>query len=306
MNEINKVLDQIIGEVKIKPKVLKEKDLILTPKKLIGQYISNKKMTHKEYIEVLINNNYLKIAISSLQEGVKFSQQKDLANNLILLSGRFKRNEDERNAGRLDIANYNTEHSRIGHAFLSYLKDYAESPNFQFTIDSEVQNLVNLEKKGESVPEPKKEINNSKKQNLKNAHFKVAVSFPGEKRDYVEETVNELAKIIGSKNIFYDKWYDTQLARTGIDVILQNIYNKSTDLVVVFLCKAYNEKDWCGIEWRAIKDLINTKKGEKIMLLTFDYEKVDGLFTSTDGMLDLRKRTEKQVAADINERLNFM
>jgi len=145
-----------------------------------------------------------------------------------------------------------------------------------------------------------------KKQNLKNAQFKVAVSFPGEKRTYVENTVDALAKRIGSENIFYDDWYKAQLAQTGIDTILQNVYNNQTELVVVFLCKEYNEKDWCKIEWRATKDLINTKESDKVMLLTFDYEKIDGLYISTDGMLDLQKHTEQEVAQLIEERLSFL
>lgn len=146
-----------------------------------------------------------------------------------------------------------------------------------------------------------------KQQNIsvQNVKFKVAVSFPGEKRTYVENTVNVLAELIGIKNIFYDNWYKAQLAQPGIDIILQNIYNKQTDLVVVFLCKEYNKKDWCGIEWRAIKDLINRKENNKIMLLTFDYGKIDGLYNSTDGMLDLRKHSEKKVAQIILERLSI-
>jgi len=244
-------------------------------------------MKHRQHIQTLVSENKLKAAIASLMEGVKFSQQEDLKNNLVHLSGRLNYILTEKEKGMIRDDNFSIEQNKIRSTLSSYLEEYNESSNFQFKIHPEIQN--GMAKKPVSPvndDSDDNDISEIKKQNLKDAHFNVAVSFPGEKRQYVEEAVNALANLIGTKNIFYDRWYDSQLARPGIDVILQNIYNERTDLVVVFLCKEYNEKDWCGIEWRAIKDLINTKKGEKVMLLTFDYEKVDGLYASMHLLME--------------------
>ena len=80
-------------------------------------------------------------------------------------------------------------------------------------------------------------------------HFKVALSFPGEKRPYVSTVASELKKRLGPGTVFYDRDFTAQLARPNLDTLLQRIYLNNTDLVVVFLCAEYEDKDWCGLEW---------------------------------------------------------
>lgn len=136
-------------------------------------------------------------------------------------------------------------------------------------------------------------------------NFKVALSFPGEKRSYVSNVVNSLKASLGKDQIFYDFDYQSQLARPDLDTILQNIYRNNCELVVVFLCKEYSEKQWCGLEWRAIRDIIKSKEGERIMFVRFDDAQIDGVF-SIDGYIDANHFSEVDIAKFIMERVELV
>jgi len=117
---------------------------------------------------------------------------------------------------------------------------------------------------------------------LANIHFKVAVSFPGEKRRYVSRVVDSLRSPLGKDSVFYDFDYQAQLARPNLDTLLQGIYRDQSDLIVVFLCAEYAEKQWCGLEWRAVREIIKSKQDERVMFIRFDDSPVDGVL-SIDG-----------------------
>lgn len=135
--------------------------------------------------------------------------------------------------------------------------------------------------------------------------FEVAFSFPGEVRDYVETVSSKLEKLIGTHSCFYDNNYKAQLARPSLDTLLQNIYRNQSKLVVVFLCEKYQEKDWCGIEFRAIREIIMAKQNDKIMFIKMDDGKVEGVF-ATDGYIDGRTHSPKETAKYINERVSLL
>lgn len=138
---------------------------------------------------------------------------------------------------------------------------------------------------------------------IKKRRFKIALSYSSEKRDYVRQVAELLAKNFDKKVIFYDEWYEAELARINLDSHLQNIYYKEFDLLVPFLCSEYKAKQWCGLEWRAIQAIIKERNYENIMLLRFDDTKLPGLF-SQDGYIDLRNKTPSQIANLICQRLN--
>jgi hypothetical protein len=48
--------------------------------------------------------------------------------------------------------------------------------------------------------------------------FRVALSFPGEKRDYVRQVADALAAKLGKDRVFYDDYYTAELARPELDV----------------------------------------------------------------------------------------
>jgi len=130
---------------------------------------------------------------------------------------------------------------------------------------------------------------------LKDLKFKVAVSFPGEKRRYVSQVVDSLRGPLGKDSVFYDFDYQAQLALPNLDTLLQRIYRDRSDLIVVFLCAAYAEKEWCGLEWRAVRDIIKSKQDERVMFVRLDHSPVDGVL-SIDGYIDGTSNTPQQVA----------
>lgn len=117
--------------------------------------------------------------------------------------------------------------------------------------------------------------------------------------------MRELEKILGKDSIFYDNNYFIQLARPSLDTLLQDIYKNRSKLIVVFLCKKYQEKKWCGLEFKAIKELIMEKEINKIMYIRLDDGQVDGIF-KTDGYVDGTKFTPKELSRFINERINLI
>lgn len=131
--------------------------------------------------------------------------------------------------------------------------------------------------------------------------FRVALSFPGEKREYVAAVASEVKTRLGQDAVFYDKDYTAQLARPNLDTLLQRIYLNNSDLVVVFLCSDYERKEWCGLEWRAIRTIIKNKNDHAIMFMRFDGADVSGSM-SIDGYVDLEEHTPVQAARMIVER----
>lgn len=132
--------------------------------------------------------------------------------------------------------------------------------------------------------------------------FDVAFTFAGESRSLVEQVVRELGRIIKKDNIFYDNNFISQLARPSLDTLLQDIYRNRSNLIVVFLCEKYQEKPWCGLEFRAIRELIMEKATDRIMYIRLDDGHVDGVF-KTDGYIDGNKFTPQELASYITERI---
>ncbi|HEV3040882.1 MAG TPA: TIR domain-containing protein [Candidatus Angelobacter sp.] len=135
--------------------------------------------------------------------------------------------------------------------------------------------------------------------------FRVALSFPGEHRKRVEAVALALAPKLGRDKILYDKWYGAEFARANLDLYLSKLYHDDSDLVVFFLCKEYNAKDWCGLEWRAGRDLLLKKKDDRLMFLRFDREETPGLY-GIDGSLEINTMEDGQVAAAILQRLALL
>jgi hypothetical protein len=132
--------------------------------------------------------------------------------------------------------------------------------------------------------------------------FRVALSFPGEHREFIAEVATSLASSLGQDRVFYDRYYEAALARPNLDTYLQQIYHDDSDLIAVFLCAEYEQKDWCGLEWRAIRDLIKKRNSAAIMPFRFDNTLVPGLF-SIDGYVDIGQRSAGDVASLILQRL---
>jgi len=82
--------------------------------------------------------------------------------------------------------------------------------------------------------------------------FDIALSFPGEHRDYVEDVAGHLVPLFNKDRILYDKYYEAEFARPDLDVYLPGLYRTQSELIVLFLCPEYAAKCWCRLEWRHI------------------------------------------------------
>ena len=134
--------------------------------------------------------------------------------------------------------------------------------------------------------------------------FEVALSFPGEHRRYVDRVAGELDQVLGADACFYDRYYEAQLARPNLDTLLQDIYGERSGLVVVFVCAEYDEKLWCGIEWRKIRERSSAGEDREIMYVRLGDGEVAGM-TRLDGYVDARARRPEEVARMIVERVGL-
>lgn len=135
--------------------------------------------------------------------------------------------------------------------------------------------------------------------------FDVGLSFPGEVRGIVEEVARNLEHLIGPNAYFYDANYVAQLARPSLDTFLQDIYRNRSKLIVVFISADYQNKNWCGVEFRAIRDIIAEREHQRIMFIRTDDGAVEGVF-DTDGYVDARIFTPEQIAGFIKERAELL
>jgi len=132
--------------------------------------------------------------------------------------------------------------------------------------------------------------------------FLVALSFPGEVRPEIAKVADLLAKELGRTKVFYDAYHTAELARINLDVHLQSIYRDQSLLVVPFICADYDKKEWCGLEWRAIRAIIKEKRDDQVMPIRLDDTELPGLF-SIDGYIDFRDHTPDEVTQLILERV---
>lgn len=132
--------------------------------------------------------------------------------------------------------------------------------------------------------------------------FRVALTFSGDKRDFIAQVASILANHFSEAEILYDKYHEAEFARRDLGFYLPALYHDQADLIVVVVCRDYEQKEWCGLEWDAIFDLLKKRKNDDVMLCRFDNATVKGLF-STAGFVDLDGKTPELTATRILERL---
>jgi tetratricopeptide (TPR) repeat protein len=105
--------------------------------------------------------------------------------------------------------------------------------------------------------------------------------------------------------VLYDQFYEAEFAQPNLDTLLQRLYHDESELVVVFLSSDYERKEWPGLEWRAIRDLIKKKHAPSIMLIRLDDADVSGVF-SIDGYVSAEGRSPADIAMLILDRLKLL
>jgi len=134
--------------------------------------------------------------------------------------------------------------------------------------------------------------------------FRIAFSFAGEKREFVAEVAAILASYFGEDRILYDKYHEAEFARPRLGRYLPRLYHEEADLVVVVICDDYSQKEWPGLEWDAVFDLLKKRKEAEVMLCRFNRAAVEGLFSDA-GYVELDDKSPEQTAKLILKRVEF-
>ena len=82
----------------------------------------------------------------------------------------------------------------------------------------------------------------------------IALSFLVESRDFVAEVAYCLAARLGQERILSDHSCEAEFARPDLDNHLQRLYHEDSELIAGFLSADHETKDWCRLEWRAIRE----------------------------------------------------
>ncbi|MEH2960541.1 TIR domain-containing protein [Candidatus Merdisoma sp. JLR.KK006] len=139
----------------------------------------------------------------------------------------------------------------------------------------------------------------------KDFEYKVALSFAGEQRDYVEKVSKELTRL--NVKHFYD--YKEQVDLWGKNLIqyLDSVYFEKALYFVPFISAEYVEKVWTRLE---VSSALDRNKNESrpnfqqyILPVRFDDTRVPGLVGSI-AYIDARKSTPRELARMIYEKLN--
>ena len=124
--------------------------------------------------------------------------------------------------------------------------------------------------------------------------FGVALSFPGEHRDFVRQVADALAEQLTRDRVFYDDWYEAELFGAGGDLKLQSMYEQA-DLIVPFFSQNY-DKSWCSMEWETIRGiLLKRRKEDAVIPVHLDDTDVRG-WPAVNFGIRLRGRTPQEIA----------
>ena len=215
----------------------------------------------------------------------RFSEQLNkflpkLADNLRLIPISNRSQPDEIAKLRQELEDPERSHqSKIG-------KKDSEITRLQNTAKSQQENNEQLTKKLEEA---------------ESNRFKVALSFPGEHRDFVLKVAEELATRLTRDQVFYDEWYETELLGVGGDLKLQSMYQQA-DLVVPFFSEYYS-KSWCSLEWETIRGiLLNRRQEDAVIPVHLDDTVIPG-WSAVNFGIRLRGRTPQQISDLILEAL---
>jgi tetratricopeptide (TPR) repeat protein len=132
--------------------------------------------------------------------------------------------------------------------------------------------------------------------------FRIAFSFAGEMRDFVEKTAAILARKFGQDVILYDKYHEAEFAVYNLGIKLPKLYREECDLVVAVFSRDYDQKRWTGWEWMAIHAQLTKQDSTRIMLTRFHRVNPEGLFENA-GFVELDRKSPEETADLILERL---
>lgn len=130
--------------------------------------------------------------------------------------------------------------------------------------------------------------------------YDVALSFAGSDRAYVEAVAEALKE--DGLEVFYDR--DQRAALWGEDLIelLDEVYQKQSRYVVIFISQAYAEREWTRHERRSAMARALLERSAYVLPARFDDTELPGL-RPTVGYLDLRGVDPSEVSNLIRQKL---
>ena len=136
--------------------------------------------------------------------------------------------------------------------------------------------------------------------------FKVGLSFAGEDREYVGKVAEKLILELGKDTVFYDKYYEAELNGKDLDLRLGHIYRNECDLVAVFTSENYNQKNWCGLEWGNIRNMLfKIKDPHRVMMFKIDKVEIEG-WPDIYGFSDIGSREPDEIVDLILKKLKLI
>ena len=132
--------------------------------------------------------------------------------------------------------------------------------------------------------------------------YEVALSFAGEQRGYVEEVA--LALQARGVSVFYDEFERIALWGKDLGQELQEIYERKSGYVVIFISKAWVEKAWPRHERRAALSRAIQETGEYLLPVRFDDTAVPGL-TGSIQYLRAKDYRPPELASVITQKLGI-
>lgn len=132
--------------------------------------------------------------------------------------------------------------------------------------------------------------------------FKVALSFAGEQRDYVEKVAHHLAE--RSISLFYDGFEKVPLwGQNGVEEF-HKAFAQQSAYVVMFISKDYVNKAWPRHERRSALSRMIQERDEYILPVRFDDTEVPGL---PEGIIyfDANRYTPAELSVRIAQKLGI-
>lgn len=131
------------------------------------------------------------------------------------------------------------------------------------------------------------------------SRFEIAISFAGPHRDKVRAIAERLSEAIdpgiedrSKGRVFFDEWFRHEILGSDMDVLLQNIYQDQSLMVVADLSEEHADRPWTQAEARAIRALrmqLDTARDEtarlRLLNIRFGDGDLPGVF-NTEGWLD--------------------
>ncbi len=134
-----------------------------------------------------------------------------------------------------------------------------------------------------------------------NYKYRVALSFAGEQREYVEK-VAEMLQDSGIE-VFYDKFEQVEMWGKNLVDHFEGVFSVEAEYIVMFLSKEYAVKDWTGYERQVILNRWITEQ-EVLLPVKFDDSKIKGLPDSI-GYINLANSTPEKLAQMIIEKISI-